>query len=303
MAAALACLARPLERGSRVGRGRLLRRALTAVLVLSTMQLTDGSLLAPDRARAAVDYTSGQVVHYTFAKIVGTKVPDVSGKGNNGQLFNFTTPPRTDVGSDGRRTALVFQRASKQRLGVGTTNHTSPSRSLQVSRFTIASWIKITENDTTQQNWEIAEKALSYWFNVRNGNDSTVNHSDSTDPHYVLRCGGRFSGGQYREVTGATVVPHGSANTTWTHAVCTYNGSALKIYLNGVLDASKIINLPLDRNTGALVVGGNDKTQWAPDYFHNWWQGSIDDFRLYNRALTAAQVAALRAGTGPAAGG
>lgn len=292
------CLTRPLERGSGVARGTLLRRVLTAMLVLSTMQITGCSLSVRDRASAAVDYTSGQVVHYNFAKIVGTKVPDVSGKGNYGQLVNFTTPPPTDVGSDGRRTALVFQRALQQRLGVGTTNHTSPSVSLQVSRFTIASWMKITENDTTQQNWEIAEKALSYWFNVRNGNDSTANHSDSTDPHYVLRCGGRFGGGQYREVTGTTVVPHGSANTTWTHVACTYNGSALKIYINGVLDASKAINLPLDRNTGALVVGASDKTQWAPDYFHNWWQGSIDDFRLYNRALTAVQVSALRAATG-----
>ncbi|MGZ4642667.1 MAG: LamG domain-containing protein [Blastococcus sp.] len=262
------------------------------------MQIADGSLVAAGRASTVPDYTSGQVVHYTFRNVVGTTVPDISGTGNDGRLFNFTTPPPTDVGSDGSRTALVFQRALKQRLGVGTTNHTSPSPSLQVSRFTIASWIKITENDTTQQNWEIAEKALSYWFNVRNGNDSTVNHSDSTDPHYVLRCGGRFAGGQFMEVTGSTVVPHGSGNTTWAHAVCTYNGSALKIYLNGVVEASKIINLPLDRNTGALVVGGNDKTQWAPDYFHNWWQGSIDDFRLYNRALTAAQVSALYAATG-----
>ena len=35
----------------------------------------------------------------------------------------------------------------------------------------------------------------------------------------------------------------------------------------------------------------------APDYFHNWWQGSIDDFRLYDRALTGAEVKALYTAT------
>lgn len=276
--------------GARAGS---LRRTVLTVAVVVTVQITGGALLAPGKAGALADHTSGRVVHYDFRNIVGTTVPDLSGRGNKGTLYNFSTPAPTQPGSNGVRKALVFNRTLKQRVGVGTTNHTSPAPSLQVSRFTIASWITITENDTTQENWEIAEKALSYWFNVRNGNDGTANHSDSTDPHYVLRCGGRFSGGQFVHVTGRTVVPHGAGNTRWAHAVCTYNGSALKIYLNGVLDASKAVNLPLDRNTGALVVGANDKTQWAPDWFHNWWHGALDDFRLYNRALTATDVAAL----------
>jgi hypothetical protein len=279
--------------------GRWFRRALVAVVALAAIQIAVGAILAPGHAGALSDYSSGRVVHYDFRNLAGTTVLDRSGRGNDGTLYNFLTPPRTGPGSNGTRVALVFDRSLRQRVGAGTTNHTSPSASLQVSRFTIASWIKITESDTTEENWEIAEKASSYWFNVRNGNDSTVNHSDSTDPHYVLRCGGRFGGGRYLQVTGRTVVPHGAGNTTWAHAVCTYNGSAVKIYLNGVLDASRTVDLPLDRNTGALVVGGNDKTQWAPDYFHNWWNGAIDDFRLYNRALTAADVSALYAATRP----
>jgi hypothetical protein len=272
-------------------------RTVMTLVVVAVLQLTAGAFLVPVRAGAVADYTTGRVVHYNFKSIVGTTVPDISGRGNHGTLYNFGTPAPTQPGSNAVRRALVFDRSLKQRVGVGTTNHTSLSPSLQVSRFTIAAWIKITENDTSQQNWEIAEKALSYWFNVRNGNDSTVNHSDSTDPHYVLRCGGRFGGGQYVQVTGHVVVPHGSANTTWSHAVCTYNGAALKIYVNGVLDGSKAVNLPLDRNTGALVVGANDKPQWAPDWFHNWWRGGLDDFRLYNRALTPTDVAALYAAT------
>ncbi len=263
------------------------------VVVVAAVQFPGAALPAPARAGTAADHTSGQIVHYDFRNIVGTTVPDISGRGNKGTLFNFGTTAPTRPGSDGVRRALVFDRLRRQRVGVGTTNHTSPSPSLQVSRFTIAAWLTITENDTPQQNWEIAEKALSYWFNVRNGNDSTANHSDGTDPHHVLRCGGRFGGGRYVQVTGHTVVPHGAGNTTWAHATCTYDGAVLRMYLNGVPEASKGVNLPLDRNTGALVVGANDKTQWAPDWFHNWWRGALDDFRLYNRALTSADVAAL----------
>src|SRR5829696_6416253 len=182
------------------------RRTVMTVVLVAGLQLTAGASLAPLRAGALADFTTGRVVHYDFENIVGTTVADISGRGNEGTLYNFGTPAPTQPGGNGFRRALVFDRSLKQRVGVGTTNHTSSSPSLQVSRFTIAAWIKITENDTAQQNWEIAEKALSYWFNVRNGNDSTVNHSDSTDPHYVLRCGGRFSGGQYVQVTGHVVV-------------------------------------------------------------------------------------------------
>jgi hypothetical protein len=43
-------------------------------------------------------------------------------------------------------------------------------------------------------------------------------------------------------------------------------------------------------------VGSNNKPNTQPDDpIDNWWMGAMDDFRLYKRALTKAEIAALAA--------
>jgi hypothetical protein len=48
------------------------------------------------------------------------------------------------------------------------------------------------------------------------------------------------------------------------------------------------------KNDYPLAVGANNKPFEAPDDpFHNWMTGAMDEFRLYNRALTSAEINAL----------
>src|SRR5688572_27079103 len=96
--------------GARAGS---VRRTVMTVVVVADVQLTAGALLAPIRAGTAADYTTGRVVHYDFRGIVGATVPDVSGRGNHGTLYNFGTPAPTQPGSNGVRRALVFDRSLK----------------------------------------------------------------------------------------------------------------------------------------------------------------------------------------------
>src|SRR5829696_2425925 len=106
-------------------RARYVWRTVMTVVLVASLQLTAGAFLAPIRAGTVADYTTGRVVHYDFKSIVGTTVPDISGRGNHGTLYNFGTPAPTQPGSNGVRRALVFDRSFKQRVGVGTNNHTS----------------------------------------------------------------------------------------------------------------------------------------------------------------------------------
>jgi hypothetical protein len=70
---------------------------------------------------------------------------------------------------------------------------------------------------------------------------------------------------------------------TWTHLAVTYDGSMLRLYVNGVQFGSRTVSGALLTSTGALRIGGNNI--WG-----EFFAGRIDDVRIYNRALTAAQI-------------
>jgi Concanavalin A-like lectin/glucanases superfamily len=69
----------------------------------------------------------------------------------------------------------------------------------------------------------------------------------------------------------------------WTHLASTYDGATLRLYVNGTQVATRAISGALAATTGALRLGGN--AIWA-EYF----AGQIDDVRLYERALSAAEI-------------
>ena len=73
------------------------------------------------------------------------------------------------------------------------------------------------------------------------------------------------------------------ALNTWTHVAATYDGATLRLFVNGVQVASRAVTGSLITSTGALRIGGN--TIWG-EYF----SGLIDEVRLYNRALTPAEI-------------
>ncbi|SFN63911.1 Por secretion system C-terminal sorting domain-containing protein [Chryseobacterium oleae] len=69
---------------------------------------------------------------------------------------------------------------------------------------------------------------------------------------------------------------------TWYHVAATYDGSAMKIYINGVLDASR-------SQTGSITSNGAFNVGYAYDSSRN-FQGKIDEFRVWKRALTQTEI-------------
>lgn len=72
----------------------------------------------------------------------------------------------------------------------------------------------------------------------------------------------------------------------WTHLAATYDGSALRLYTNGVLARSQNVAGSIAYAANALSLGGN--TSWG-EYF----TGTIDEASFYNRALSAPELAAI----------
>jgi hypothetical protein len=70
---------------------------------------------------------------------------------------------------------------------------------------------------------------------------------------------------------------------TWTHLASTYDGATLRLYLNGSQVASTATTGNIEVSGGVLRIGGN--AIWG-EYF----SGLIDEVRIYNRALTPAQI-------------
>jgi hypothetical protein len=70
---------------------------------------------------------------------------------------------------------------------------------------------------------------------------------------------------------------------TWSHVAATYDGSTLRMYVNGVQVATNPTAGNLRVGTGPLRIGGNSG---SGEYF----SGLIDEVRVYSKALTAAQV-------------
>ena len=71
----------------------------------------------------------------------------------------------------------------------------------------------------------------------------------------------------------------------WRHLAVTYDGAALKLYVSGTLVGNRSLPGSIKTSGQPLRIGGN--SIWG-EYF----KGRIDELRIYNRALTAAQIQA-----------
>lgn len=109
----------------------------------------------------------------------------------------------------------------------------------------------------------------------------------ATDQAMILGMNGTtlYGGGYSDDLTVA-----GFWDMNWHHVALTYDGTTARLYADGTerVSAAKTWNLV----QGAAYIGR--QVNGAGEY----WNGLIDDVRVYSRALTAAEIAALAAGSG-----
>ncbi|MCH9694097.1 MAG: DNRLRE domain-containing protein [Gammaproteobacteria bacterium] len=75
---------------------------------------------------------------------------------------------------------------------------------------------------------------------------------------------------------------------TWYHLAVTYDdaGDSVQIYVNGALVLSDTTSASITMNTAPVFIGSN----WESSKH---WQGLLDDIRIYDRVLSASEVAEL----------
>ena len=122
-----------------------------------------------------------------------------------------------------------------------------------------------------------ASFTLSAWVNVNSGSTEKTIFSLGNRSFYINDNVLSFwNNGSTGSGTFGTV-PTGS----WQHITFTYSGSVLRAYLNGVQLPTTVTSTVSTPSVGPRIgESGGD----------NFFSGSIDEFRLYNRALSAQEV-------------
>jgi hypothetical protein len=76
---------------------------------------------------------------------------------------------------------------------------------------------------------------------------------------------------------------------TWKHIAVALDGQTASIYIDGTLESTSAITLKLS-DLGTTASNWLGRSQYAQDPY---FKGTLDDFRIYDRALTAEQIAAI----------
>ena len=90
-----------------------------------------------------------------------------------------------------------------------------------------------------------------------------------------------------------TKMPSALPLNTWTHIAQTFDGSTVRVFVNGTQVAS--------RSLVGTVLDASQPLEIGSDHiFGQYFQGLIDEIRVYNAALTQSQIqSAMATPVGP----
>ena len=101
---------------------------------------------------------------------------------------------------------------------------------------------------------------------------------------------GPFDGGDVDN--SLTLLDLGIQADQWSHIASTFDGENMHIYLNAEMAGEKNIGA----NNPSIVWNDNESSIGGRSHNESWFVGIIDEFALYNRALSEGELQQLMAG-------
>lgn len=215
---------------------------------------------------------SGSMVGYwKMDEGTGTLAKDSSGNGNNGTLTNMATAPSTSTSGWSN-----FGKFNKALNFDGSNDYISVANSSSLNltgTMAFSAWVYATAIPSGSSYAFIGKK------------------SDGSNHQYALLLDGpdcsstsKFTfviwvGGIPKAVCATNTTPQAN---TWYYVVGTYDGSYLRIYINGKLDNTIAQTGSIGTGTGTFKIGTN-----ISDLY---WPGKIDEVKIYGSALTAEEI-------------
>ena len=249
-------------------------RCRARVSTESIASLIAASLLSAAPAFAAAP-TSGLAGYWAFDEPSGTSTVDSSGNNNNGAMSGsgvMRTAGRVGSG------ALTFD-------GSGGRVTIASSGSLNLtSSFTITAWLRASSLSGYQTPvHKGVSAACSYWLQTKNSNPTSGFGTASTCSGYAEHV-----------VTNTTL-----QTNVWYHVAARFDNAAntFTYYVNAnpTYSASET-RVPVG-STESLIFG---ESPYAGGNYER-WRGQLDEVRIYNRALTAQEIADVFNDTGAGA--
>jgi hypothetical protein len=206
----------------------------------------------------------GLVGLYALNESGGAVARDLSGFRNDGALTNG---PSWVAGLRGA--SLNFD---------GSDDYINVPASASLSAFpngiTISAWIK--PRSVPGGFPAIVEKTDDYTSN-------RVHFMISSDQNDRLHWG---FGSAFNTPTGAS---HGITLGEWQHVAVSYDLANVRVFRNGALKETTATTVAVPNTANPLRIGTRSPSPGPGNYF----DGAIDDVRVYNRALTAAEIVRL----------
>lgn len=216
---------------------------------------------------AHADLKDGLVAHWSFDDCRAT---DNSGNGHDGTLNGN---PQCVDGVKGKAFSFDGSKDYVDLTGKPIAQQGNNPRSIFV-------WCKTTDQKDYQRVVVTGTTGFNQAFNILlwgNGQPGIMGYAPVND--FYINTG--------------TV-----ADGKWHFIGATYDGNISSIWIDGVLKGSKQITYNTTGNDNFIGRSNDDQTTIETTYFN----GNIDDPRIYNRALTEAEVLELYNGVEPQTG-
>jgi len=219
-------------------------------------------------------YRRTMVARWDFEESDDETVKDSSGNDLHGRLVGDAEIV-TDPGRDGKVLSLD---------GSGDWVDCGRDPKLDVaSEITIVCWAKVRRFD--KRFHTLVSKGDNAWRLARSNATDMIEFACSG----LTGIGGRY-GAMYGALPGTTNVNDGQ----WHQLVGIYDGARICLYVDGNLDVSSEAQGSINTNTWNVLIGANHQTSVTSGETRSFC-GLIDDVRIYDYALSEAEIKGLYA--------
>ncbi|MFD0671425.1 DUF5695 domain-containing protein [Cohnella sp. GCM10027633] len=239
----------------------------TYVFLLSA---SDSALSATDTVTITVNAPlADQLVRYQFSESSGTSAADTSGNGKTGTLNGGAS---FAAGQSGNAVTLN-----------GTNGYVSMPSGIAngATSVTIATWVKATSLSNWTRIFDIGTGTSNYMFLSPQPGGAGL--------RFAITSSGN---GSEQQINSTTAFPTG----VWKHVAVTISGSTGRLYVDGVQVGTNTSMTLTPSSLGNTTQNWIGRSAFSGDPYFN---GQIDDFRIYSRALSASEISALAGGVTP----
>jgi len=202
------------------------------------------------------DFSGGLIAYYPF----NGSIIDESG---NGHELTANGPSLCNDRFGSMQKAYNFD-------GINDYMTLSANNNFEPNVISLAAWVK----PIAFSQWStVIMKSNAQWTQGY----GLAHYTGTNDIHFFIN--------HYSSINVSASIPL----LKWSHIAATYDGTSIKLYINGELIDSKAYDGQISYASAPVNIGmgsGGNGTKYL-------WKGGIDDIRIYNRAISASEIKSI----------